>query len=547
MTFVLFLLPFLLLLLPSTESNEGFFSTKKRLFYKKRVEQMFYHSYDSYLKFAYPYDELRPLTCDGFDTWGSYSLSLVDALDTLATLGNATEFNRVYHLVQNLDIERDINVSVFETNIRVIGGLLSAHLLAKRMNVSIDPTWPCSGPLLDLTVALANKILPAFETSTGIPYGTVNLFWGVPPDETNVTCTAGGGTFIVELATLSRLTGDSRYEEAAMKALKSLWKFRSSVNLVGNHINIQTGQWTASDCTIGSGVDSYFEYLVKGSILFRQPELMEMMNEYLQSIETYLGDGTGWYVFANNDQGRKTMPLFASLDAFYPGLLTLVGKLDRARETLFAYHTMWRRYGSMPEFYNLAHQDPMQGREGYPLRPEHIESIMYLYQATHDDTFLFMAADIVDAIDSCCRTSCGFTSLKNVKDHRLDNRMESFFLAETLKYLYLIFDETNFLHSNGEFAVEHRTSSGDVCFLETSYIFNTEAHPIDVGSIDCCSTSIKSFENEKIDKNLLTKNQIRWLRNSLINRLEDKTNDTFLTCSALNFEERFSIYGEIFS
>lgn len=83
--------------------------------------------------------------------------------------------------------------------------------------------------------------------------------------------------------------------------------------------------------------------------------------------------------------------------------------------------------------------------------------------------------------------------------------MESFFLAETLKYLYLIFDETNFLHSNGEFAVEHRTSSGDVCFLETSYIFNTEAHPIDVGSIDCCSTSIKTFENEKIDQNLLVK------------------------------------------
>jgi ER degradation enhancer, mannosidase alpha-like 2 len=83
----------------------------------------------------------------------------------------------------------------------------------------------------------------------------------------------------------------------------------------------------------------------------------------------------------------------------------------------------------MPEFYNLAQQDTMQGREAYPLRPgerapssnarlstcrpslEHIESLMYVYKATEDDTFLFMAADIVDAIESCCKTSCGYTSV----------------------------------------------------------------------------------------------------------------------------------------
>ncbi|CAF2322007.1 unnamed protein product [Rotaria sp. Silwood2] len=152
-------------------SNEGQFSTQKRLQYKDRVQQMFYHAYDSYLKYAYPYDELRPLTCDGYDTWGSYSLSLVDAIDTLAVLGNSTEFARVYTIIQNLDIERDINVSVFETNIRVIGGLLSAHLLAKRMNVPINSTWPCTGPLLDLAIVIANKLLPGKE----------NKLKGTPP------------------------------------------------------------------------------------------------------------------------------------------------------------------------------------------------------------------------------------------------------------------------------------------------------------------------------------------------------------------------------
>mgnify|MGYP002716574759 CR=1 FL=1 len=95
---------------------------------------MFNHAYDGYLKYAFPFDELRPLSCDGVDTWGSYSLTLIDALDTLAVMGNFTEFRRVVNiLIKNADfVKNNINVSVFETNIRIIGGLLSAHLLSQR-------------------------------------------------------------------------------------------------------------------------------------------------------------------------------------------------------------------------------------------------------------------------------------------------------------------------------------------------------------------------------------------------------------------------------
>ena len=90
---------------------------------------MFYHAYNSYINNAYPYDELKPISCSGFDTWGSYSLTLIDSLDMLIILGNRTEFERVIKLIEkNIDFDKDINVSVFETNIRVIGGLLSAHL-----------------------------------------------------------------------------------------------------------------------------------------------------------------------------------------------------------------------------------------------------------------------------------------------------------------------------------------------------------------------------------------------------------------------------------
>ena len=62
--------------------------------FRDEVGEMFGHAYEGYLRHAYPYDELRPLSCDGVDTWGSYSLTLIDALDTLAVVGNHSEFRR---------------------------------------------------------------------------------------------------------------------------------------------------------------------------------------------------------------------------------------------------------------------------------------------------------------------------------------------------------------------------------------------------------------------------------------------------------------------
>ncbi|KAG5450215.1 ER degradation-enhancing alpha-mannosidase-like protein 2 [Clonorchis sinensis] len=193
-----------------------------------RVKELFYHAYDGYMRYAYPLDELRPLTCDGHNTWGSFSLTLVDALDTLAIMGNWSEFRRAGQmLLDHLDTSRNVNVSVFETNIRVIGGLLSAHLLSRRAGFRVEPSWPCSGPLLRQAEVLGNKLLPAFDTPTGMPYGTVNLaINGVPPKETPVTCVAGIGTLILEFGTLSRLTGDPRFEKVAMNALRSIWKYR---------------------------------------------------------------------------------------------------------------------------------------------------------------------------------------------------------------------------------------------------------------------------------------------------------------------------------
>ncbi|XP_061907859.1 ER degradation-enhancing alpha-mannosidase-like protein 2 [Entelurus aequoreus] len=454
---------------------------------RQRIKGMFYHAYNSYLDNAYPYDELRPLTCDGQDTWGSFSLTLIDALDTLLVLGNQTEFQRVASLLQDtINFDIDVNASVFETNIRVVGGLLSAHMLSGRAGMQLEPGWPCSGPLLRMAEDAARKLLPAFQTPTGMPYGTVNLLRGVSPTETPVTCTAGVGTFILEFATLSRLTGDATFEDVARRALRVLWNTRSDIGLVGNHIDVLSRKWVAQDAGIGAGVDSYFEYLVKGAILLQDEELLQMFEAYDRAIQNYTRFDD-WYLWVQMHKGTVSMPVFQSLEAFWPGLQSLLGNLDAAVRTFQNYYSVWRQFGSLPEFYSIPQGHSVDKREGYPLRPELMESAMYLFRATGDHTYLQLGLDALESIEKIAKTPCGYASVKDVRDHQLDNRMESFFLAETLKYLYLLFDPAHFLHGGGAESWEEGGEDGECVLSAGGYIFNTEAHPLDPAALHCCS------------------------------------------------------------
>lgn len=150
---------------------------------------------------------MKPISCSGgnFDLVKIPLVTLIDSLDTLVILGNTSEFRRVVDLVSTEipSFDYDVNVSVFETTIRVLGGLLSAHLLAidptldiyKSTNIS-EHIHPYSGKLLQLAVDLGERLYPAFYTKTGIPYGTVNLRYGVPQGETKIASTAGAGYIV---------------------------------------------------------------------------------------------------------------------------------------------------------------------------------------------------------------------------------------------------------------------------------------------------------------------------------------------------------------
>ncbi|XP_050426845.1 ER degradation-enhancing alpha-mannosidase-like protein 2 [Adelges cooleyi] len=489
------------LLLVALVSSVRHYNKRRLKQLRSEVKEMFEHAYYGYMHNAYPYDELRPLTCDGVDTWGSYSLSLIDSLDTLIVMGLHEEFNKaVDRLRLNISFDADINVSVFETNIRVVGGLLSAHMLSHRASSDLEMGWPCNGPLLRMAEDVARRLLPAFNTPTGMPYGTVNLRFGVPEGETTVTCTAGVGTFILEFGTLTRLTGDPVFEEVALKALHSLFHHKSKIGLMGNHLDVATGQWIAHDSGIGGGIDSYFEYLVKGSLLFNMPHLRSMFDELRKPIDEYALTKGGWYFWVSMNKGQVTMPVYQSLESYWPGLLSLIGDIDTAMKAMTNYHDVLKVYGFTPEVYNVLNQDAV--RDSFPLRPELVESAMYLYKATQGDPYLLdIGSDLLQSIQHTSRTRCGYATIKSCKQHTLQNRMESFFLAETTKYLYLLFDPDNFLHNDGSHGKVWMTATGRECMIDAGgFIFNTEAHPIDPGLLHCCYTPTNTRLHEKLSK-----------------------------------------------
>ncbi|NWR74504.1 EDEM2 protein, partial [Centropus unirufus] len=532
---------------------------------RERVRAMFYHAYEHYLQSAFPYDELRPLTCDGQDTWGSYEeemaqiplivlfISSFDAPQaSVGVAGQVISFFVVFN-------------DILSVPIPVVGGLLSAHLLSKKAGVEVEAGWPCSGPLLRMAEEAARKLLPAFQTPTGMPYGTVNLLHGVNPGETPVTCTAGIGTFIVEFATLSHLTGDPVFEEVARKALKALWKNRSDIGLVGNHIDVITAKWVAQDAGIGAGVDSYFEYLVKGAILLQDKELMSMFLEYNKAIKNYT-KFDDWYLWVQMYKGTVSMPVFQSLEAYWPGLQSLIGDVDNAMRTFLNYYTVWKQFGGLPEFYNIPQGYTVDKREGYPLRPELIESAMYLYRATRDPTLLELGRDAVESIEKISKVDCGFATIKDLRDHRLDNRMESFFLAETVKYLYLLFDPDNFIHNDGSAFDVVITPYGECVLNAGGYIFNTEAHPIDPAALHCCRKRkeeqwevedlMREFYSPKKNKKFTfqrasdhsegesTKDASS--ERSGEKRSSRKSPHSLLSCPSQSFNSKLSVLGQVF-
>ncbi|GLH04275.1 alpha-1,2-Mannosidase [Gryllus bimaculatus] len=510
-------------------------STEERLELKEEARDMFYHAYRAYMENAYPADELMPLSCGGRwrgtgpsrgdidDTLGNFSLTLVDAMDTLVVLGDLEEFDHAAQLVvQDVNFDKDVIVSVFETNIRVLGGLLSSHILAEYLQQRAGIMQWYKGQLLDLAKDLGFRLLPAFNSTTGIPHarimGTVrtfgvhlelnkdeipkcgmnetlhaplnliddvtnydsgaeenpnvdylpasrvnariNLRYGLKTaklESSRETCTACAGTMILEMAALSRLTGEPIFEEKAHRAMDELWKLRHrSSDLMGTVLNIHSGDWVRRDSGVGAGIDSYYEYCLKAYILLGDERYLGRFNTHYSAVMKYISQGPMLLDVHMHRPHTNSRNFMDALLAFWPGLQVLKGDIKPAVETHEMLYQVMQRHNLIPEAFTTDFQVHW-GQ--HPLRPEFLESTYFLYRATNDPYYLEVGKNVLRSLQKFARVPCGYAAVKDVRTGIHEDRMDSFVLAETFKYLYLLFADPS-----------------DLVLDLDEFLFTTEAH-----------------------------------------------------------------------
>ena len=413
-----------------------------------RTRTEFLHAWNGYERYAWGHDALRPLSKTPRDWYGqSLLMTPVDALDTLILMHLDAEAERARSLiVSELSFDRDIYVKNFEITIRLLGGLLSSYQLTGDKH------------LLSLAEDLGNRLLPVFNSPTGLPYVYVNLRNGQTRDP--VTNPAETGTLLIEFGTLSKLTGKRVFYEKAKHALVETFRRRSPLGLVGEGINADTGAWTDTDSHIGGGIDSYYEYLWKCWLLFGDADCRDMWEASISAVNKYLADETDgglWYGHADMQTGKRTKTQYGALDAFFPALLALSGDPNRARRLQASSFKMWNLYGIEPETLDYKTMRVVDG--SYRLRPEIVESTYYLYHYTGDRAYRLMGQKMFDDFVKYCRTDSGYAALADVISKGQVDEMESFVLAETFKYFYLLFAPPETLQFD-------------------KVIFNTEAHPL---------------------------------------------------------------------
>ncbi len=418
--------------------------------YAEKVKQEFVHAWEAYKKYAWGHDQLKPLSKSYRDWYGenqSLLMTPVDAFDTMVLMGLKKESEEAKQLIfEKLSFDKDLFVQNFEITIRLLGGLLSAYQLDgdKRF--------------LSLAEDLGKRLLPVFNSPTGMPYINVNLKTGEVKGKINNP--AEIGTLVLEFGTLSKLTGNPVYYEKSKKAIVELFNRRSEIGLVGTTIDVETGEWKNTTSHISGMIDSYYEYLLKAWKLFGDKDFKNMFGKTITAVNKYLADKTDsglWYCQADMKTGNKTSTTFGALDAFFPAVLILGGDKERAIQLQESVYKMWMQNGIEPEEFDYKTNEVKY--PNYVLRPEAIESAYYLYRFTKNEKYLDMGKTFFDSIVKYCRNEDGYAALKSVITKEKSDQMESFFFAETLKYSYLLFSSEKVLDIN-------------------KIVFNTEAHPL---------------------------------------------------------------------
>nr|XP_033794894.1 mannosyl-oligosaccharide 1,2-alpha-mannosidase IA [Geotrypetes seraphini] len=445
---------------------------------RDKIKEMMKYSWDNYKRYAWGLNELKPVSKQGHSSnlFGNIQgATVVDALDTLYIMGMRDEFAEAKEWVEkHLDFNVNAEVSVFEVNIRFVGGLLSAYYL-------------CGEEVFRRkAVELGEKLLAAFNTPTGIPWALLNLKSGIGR---NWPWASGGSSILAEFGTLhlefmhlSHLSRNPVFAEKVMNIRKVLNRLDKPQGLYPNYLNPSSGQWGQNHVSVGGLGDSFYEYLLKAWLMSDKTdeESKKMYYDAVQSIETHLiRKSSGGLTYIAEWKGGLLEHKMGHLTCFAGGMFVLGA--DGAPPDMIGHHvelgaeiarTCHESYDRTtmklgPEAFRfdggVEAIATRQNEKYYILRPEVIETYMYLWRFTHDTKYREWGWEAVEALEKHCKLDGGYSGIRDVyaKNPSHDDVQQSFYLAETLKYLYLLFSEDDLL------PLEH-------------WVFNTEAHPLPI-------------------------------------------------------------------
>jgi len=462
---------------------------------KNTVKQIFTDSYGVYKQFAFGHDEVAPISEVAIDSRNGWGATIVDALDTMLIMGLNDLFTDAVDHMATVDFTKSNTantVSVFESTIRYVGGLLSAYEMS-------NPKVPV---LLEKATQLTDQLVSAWVGDNDIPYGYVNMATSTPSPVVATSNIAEAGTLTMEFATLSKYTGNDKYRVLAENSALHIAQLGAPLpGLPAQGIDPTSGKSVGAYVTWGGGSDSYFEYLIKYARLNNTANSLfsdTWRTAVDSSIKTLLKKSTvGNYSYlADYDNEKKIRHVGSHLACFYGGNWLLGGKLlnndtivniglnltDACWNTyastatgigpeIFAFSSADGNYtgGSAPtadqvNFYNQ-HGFYITAPD-YILRPEVLESNFYAWRVTGEAKYLERAAQAMQSFQKYLQVkSKGYAGIFDVTDNGSSSKpramvddTESFWFAEVLKYLYLTFD--------------------DPCHISLDeYVFNTEAHP----------------------------------------------------------------------
>ncbi|KAJ5091375.1 CAZyme family GH47 [Penicillium alfredii] len=467
------------------------------------VKEAFQHAWKGYTKYAFPHDELRPVSNGYGDSRNGWGASAVDALSTAIIMGDTDAVNTILDFIPKIDFTKTSEeVSLFETTIRYLAGMLSGYDLLTGPASNLVRKSDQVDELLSQSKKLANVLKFAFDTPSGVPHNNLNIT-GRRTDGSSTNGLAVTGTLVLEWTRLSDLTGDDEYAKLSQKAQSYLLDPKPSSGepfpgLVGSSINIKTGEFADGMVSWDGGDDSFYEYLIKMYVY--DPKRFEKYKDRwvlaaqstIKHLQAHPKPRPDLTFLSSYNNGKKYLSS-QHLTCFDGGSFLLGGSvLDRQEFIDFGlelvhgceatYNQTLTKIGpdswgwdpekvpnDQKDFYERAGFYISSGN--YVLRPEVIESFYYAHRITGKEIVSYRdwVWNAFVAINATCRTDSGFAAITNVNTAHggsKDDSQESFLYAEVLKYAYLAHAED----------APWQVQEGD----KNAFVYNTEAHPMRV-------------------------------------------------------------------